>query len=108
MQFLTGLLWGSLSDRIGRKPVLLIGLLGTFASVNAFGLSRSFNQMIAARALNGLMNGNVAVIRSALGELTDETVSSAFARSHRAVLTRCIPAESSAVSRGQLGRCGRD
>lgn len=108
MQFLTGLLWGSLSDRIGRKPVLLIGLLGTFASVNAFGLSRSFNQMIAARALNGLMNGNVAVIRSVLGELTDETVSSAFARSHRAVLTLCIAAESSAVSRGQLGRCGRD
>lgn len=77
MQFLTGLLWGTLSDRIGRKPVLLIGLAGTCLSVNAFGLSRSFHQMIAARAINGLMNGNVAVIKSMLGELTDETVSGA-------------------------------
>ena len=38
--------WGRLSDRIGRKPVILIGLLGTTISMLAFGLSRTFASLI--------------------------------------------------------------
>ena len=34
--------WSRFSDHIGRKPVLLIGLLGTTLSMLAFGLSRTF------------------------------------------------------------------
>lgn len=34
--------WSRLSDHIGRKPVILIGLLGTTLSMLAFGLSRTF------------------------------------------------------------------
>ena len=38
----TVLQWGRLSDKVGRKPVLLCGLLGTIVSGILFGLSRSF------------------------------------------------------------------
>ncbi|SJX63801.1 uncharacterized protein SRS1_14547 [Sporisorium reilianum f. sp. reilianum] len=73
VQFLTIFWWARLSDRIGRKPVLLIGLLGSFLSVNAFGLARTFPQMVLARSIAGLMNGNIAILKSVLAEVTDET-----------------------------------
>ncbi|KAA1127810.1 hypothetical protein PGTUg99_004908 [Puccinia graminis f. sp. tritici] len=56
-QFSTIILWGKLSDRIGRKPVLLIGLLGVSISTLAFGFSSSFWTMIAARSIGGILNG---------------------------------------------------
>ena len=58
--FLTVLGWGRLSDRIGRKPVMLIGLTGVSISVAAFGMSQSFTAMIVSRCLGGALNGNVA------------------------------------------------
>ncbi|HKN47612.1 MAG TPA: MFS transporter, partial [Candidatus Polarisedimenticolia bacterium] len=39
MQFLFAPLWGHLSDRVGRKPVLLIGLLGNAVGLGLFGVS---------------------------------------------------------------------
>lgn len=72
-QFLTIFFWARLSDRIGRKPVLLIGLCGSFLSVNAFGFAKSFPQMVAARSIAGLMNGNIAILKSVLAEVTDES-----------------------------------
>ncbi|PWN46813.1 MFS general substrate transporter [Violaceomyces palustris] len=73
VQFLTIFSWGRLSDSIGRKPVLLIGLTGNVISMNLFGLSRSLPAMIVSRSVAGLMNGNIAVLKSVLGEITDET-----------------------------------
>ena len=43
---ITVLQWSRLSDHIGRKPVLLFGLLGTMLSILAFGLSRTFWALI--------------------------------------------------------------
>jgi MFS family permease len=43
---LTVLQWSRLSDHVGRKPVLLIGLLGTSASMLCFGLSRTFWRLV--------------------------------------------------------------
>lgn len=63
VQMICVFFWGRVSDSVGRKPVLLIGLVGTFLSVNAFGLSKTLPQMILARAVAGVMNGNVAVIK---------------------------------------------
>ncbi|CAE6427595.1 unnamed protein product [Rhizoctonia solani] len=72
-QFFTIYFWGSLSDRIGRRPVLISGLCGVVGSTIMFGLSKSFVAMLFSRALCGVLNGNSAVIKSVLGEITDET-----------------------------------
>jgi len=65
--------WGSLSDRIGRKPVILIGLGGIVISTLLFGLSTTFWALVASRCLCGALNGNSGVMKSSLGEITDET-----------------------------------
>ncbi|GAA6004980.1 hypothetical protein JCM11491_002297 [Sporobolomyces phaffii] len=71
--FTTVLAWGRLSDRIGRKPVLILGLTGVTVSIVAFGLSKSFVALVASRCLGGALNGNVAVIKGTMGEITDES-----------------------------------
>ncbi|KAM6495126.1 major facilitator superfamily transporter [Amanita muscaria] len=65
--------WGRISDRIGRKPVILIGLAGNALSMLCFGLSRTFWTLVVSRCLCGLLNGNVGVLKSVIGELTDST-----------------------------------
>lgn len=65
--------WGRISDRVGRKPVLLIGLAGTALSMICFGLSRTFWTLVISRCICGFLNGNVGVMKSTLGELTDPT-----------------------------------
>ncbi|GAA5986579.1 hypothetical protein JCM10908_003809 [Rhodotorula pacifica] len=71
--FSTVLAWGRLSDRIGRKPVLIIGLTGVTVSIVSFGLSKAFWMLVVSRCFGGALNGNVAVIKSMLGEVTDES-----------------------------------
>ena len=56
-EFCSGVLWGRLSDAIGRKPVLLCGLAGTGISMVAFGFAPSLPIAVVARALGGLLNG---------------------------------------------------
>ncbi|KAK4685574.1 hypothetical protein P7C73_g4573, partial [Tremellales sp. Uapishka_1] len=73
VQFLTVYHWAKVSDRIGRRPVVLFGLLGVVASGAGFGLSTSFVMMILMRCLSGALNGNAAVIKASLGDITDET-----------------------------------
>lgn len=72
-QFFTVLWWGRLSDRVGRRPVLLMGCFGLIFSTILFGFARTFWAMMFARALSGALNGNVAVLKSSLGEMTDRT-----------------------------------
>jgi MFS family permease len=56
-EFSTSMLWGRLSDKIGRKPVLLMGLGGTGLSVLLFGFAPSLPVALFARALGGFLNG---------------------------------------------------
>jgi MFS family permease len=58
-EFSASIFWGWLSDRIGRKPVLLTGLAGTGISMLAFGFAKSLPMALLARTLGGLLNGLV-------------------------------------------------
>ncbi|MCJ1285627.1 hypothetical protein MMC26_004968 [Xylographa opegraphella] len=66
---LTGMFWGSLSDRVGRKPVLLLGCAGTMLSMLLMGFATNFWMALFGRALGGLLNGNIGVIQTVVGEL---------------------------------------
>ncbi|KAI6025166.1 hypothetical protein PISMIDRAFT_90617 [Pisolithus microcarpus 441] len=72
-QALTVLWWSRLSDYVGRRPVLLVGLAGLSVSNLCFGLSREFWALVASRCIAGALNGNVGVMKSIVGEITDTT-----------------------------------
>ncbi|KAG2134352.1 MFS general substrate transporter [Suillus cothurnatus] len=72
-QALTVLSWSRLSDRIGRKPVLLIGLTAACISMICFGLSTTFWSLVISRCMWGVLNGNTGVMKTVMGELTDST-----------------------------------
>ncbi|KAF7326008.1 SEC23 SEC24 family protein [Mycena kentingensis (nom. inval.)] len=55
------------------SEVLLLGLFGSTVSILCFGLSRTFSTLVISRCLCGFVNGNVGVLKSALGDMTDRT-----------------------------------
>ncbi|KAJ1766725.1 hypothetical protein LPJ74_005731, partial [Coemansia sp. RSA 1843] len=70
---LTIMYWGILSDRIGRRPVLLFGLLGDLLTFVLFGVSKSFTWALVVRCLNGLFTGSAVVIKPVAAEISDDT-----------------------------------
>ena len=68
--FTGSLLWGWISDKIvGRRPVLLMGMLGTLATELLFGFSQNFAWAITARFLWSLLNGNLGVAKTYISEV---------------------------------------
>ncbi|KAF9280002.1 hypothetical protein BGZ88_012430 [Linnemannia elongata] len=72
-QFCTSIFWGYMSDRYGRRPILLLGLCGSSIACIFFGLSKSLAWAIISRSMCGLLNGNVGVAKSMLGEIADSS-----------------------------------
>ncbi|KAI0161001.1 MFS general substrate transporter [Hypoxylon sp. FL1284] len=66
---LTAIGWGALSDRYGRKPVVLFGLGGVAISSLIFGLAKEYWVALLARFIGGALNGNVAVMQTMVAEM---------------------------------------
>ena len=71
MQFFFAPIWGRISDRIGRRPVILIGLTGYGLTFLMFGLVNNLYLLIGLRALSGMVSS--ATIPTAMAYLTDIT-----------------------------------
>ena len=67
-QLISSFPWGVISDRIGRRPVLLYGTLCVTSATLAFGLSSSFSVAIASRFLAGFLSGNLGTSKTYLCE----------------------------------------
>ncbi|CAK9438611.1 uncharacterized protein LODBEIA_P28350 [Lodderomyces beijingensis] len=71
-QFLFCLQYAHASTKFGRKPVLLFGVIGTAVSTLVFGFSRNFTMAMVARSMMGALNGNISVLRVAIGEVATQ------------------------------------
>jgi len=70
-QFIFSPVWGSLSDRYGRKPILMIGMFGNAVSHVLFALSTEMWMLTASRALGGILSS--ATLPTAMAFISDST-----------------------------------
>lgn len=70
MQFLFSPIWGAISDRVGRRPVILIGLLGSAFSYLAFAFSETLWLLFLARGLAGVFGGNISTAHAYIADVT--------------------------------------
>lgn len=70
-QLISSPFWGRLSDRVGRKPILIVGLVGSVISYLWIARAGSVEELGAARLFGGLMAGNVGAALAAAADLAD-------------------------------------
>lgn len=71
-QFIAAPILGQLSDKFGRKPVLIFSKIGTIASYILLAHAQTYWMILISRALDGFTGGNIAVARAYLTDITDE------------------------------------
>jgi MFS family permease len=71
-QFVCAPLWGRLSDRIGRRPVMLMTIAGTALSLLLLGFAHSLAWIFAARLLSGAFAANIGVATAYVADVTAE------------------------------------
>jgi DHA1 family tetracycline resistance protein-like MFS transporter len=71
-QLISSPFWGRLSDRVGRKPILIAGLIGGVVSYLWLARAGSVYELGAARLFGGLMAGNVGAAFAAAADLADD------------------------------------
>jgi DHA1 family tetracycline resistance protein-like MFS transporter len=69
-QLIAGPPLGSLSDRLGRKPVLLVSQLGTFAGFLILASAHNLWVVFLARAIDGLTAGNLSIAQAYIADVT--------------------------------------
>ena len=70
MQFVFAPIWGRWSDRIGRRPIILMGLFGSFVSYLVFGLATSLPLLFAARIFAGIAGANIPTAQAVVADIT--------------------------------------
>jgi MFS transporter, DHA1 family, tetracycline resistance protein len=70
MQFVFMPIWGRLSDRVGRRPILLLGLFGSFASYLVFGLAGSLPLLFVSRMFAGIAGATVSTAQAFIADTT--------------------------------------
>lgn len=71
MQLLFAPIWGRVSDRIGRKPVIMIGILGLALSFFLMGLSSALWMLFAARVIGGILSAaNMPTVMAYVADIT--------------------------------------
>ena len=70
MQFLFAPVWGRWSDRIGRKPIILVGLMGSCLSYLALALSTSLALVFFARIVGGIAGANIPTAQAYIADVT--------------------------------------
>lgn len=76
MQFVFAPIWGRLSDRIGRRPVMLMTIAGSSAALLLAGLAvmaSSVAWLFVARILGGVFAANISVASAYISDATDES-----------------------------------
>ncbi|HSM03418.1 MAG TPA: MFS transporter [Longimicrobiales bacterium] len=69
-QFFMAPLWGRLSDRFGRKPILVLGLLGSALAYLVFAWSRNLTWLFASRILAGIGGATIPVAEAYIADVT--------------------------------------
>jgi MFS transporter, DHA1 family, tetracycline resistance protein len=70
MQFIFAPIWGRLSDRVGRRPVILIGLFGSFLSYLAFASVTTLPLLFVARIFAGIAGANIPTAQAVMADIT--------------------------------------
>jgi multidrug resistance protein len=69
-QFFAAPFWGKLSDRVGRKPVLFISILGTAAGFLLMGFAGSLAMLFVARIIDGAAGGNIGTAQAYVADIS--------------------------------------
>ncbi len=70
MQFVFSPVWGALSDRLGRRPLLILGLFGSAISYIVFGLADTVIVLLLSRVIAGIMGANIPVAQAYIADTT--------------------------------------
>jgi multidrug resistance protein len=70
MQFLFSPVWGRWSDRVGRKPIILLGLFGSGVSYLMLALASSLTLLFAARIVGGIAGANIQAAQAYVADVT--------------------------------------
>jgi multidrug resistance protein len=70
MQFVFAPVWGRVSDRVGRRPIILLGLLGSCLSYFGFGMASTLTSLFAARIFAGIAGANIPTAQAVVADLT--------------------------------------
>jgi DHA1 family tetracycline resistance protein-like MFS transporter len=70
MQFFFAPLWGALSDRMGRRPIILLSLLGSTLSYVIFAFAPNYTWLFVARAFGGIFAANISAAQAYIADVT--------------------------------------